>query len=56
MQPVQLSLMPEQYPAPPSRVITDLPVPRVEAAVVLLARLIAKAAAGDSVGAEAGGE
>lgn len=53
MQPVQLSLLPDQVPAPPPALIGQLPAVRVEAALVLLARLIAKAAgtaagAGDS--------
>ena len=44
MQPVQLSLLPEQIPAPVPDLIEGFPAPQVEAAVVLLARLIAKAA------------
>lgn len=49
MQPVQLSLLPDQVPAPPPALTGRLPAVQVEAALVLLARLIAKAAGtGDS--------
>ncbi len=49
MQPVQLSLLPDQVPAPPAALTGHLPAAQVEAALVLLARLIAKAAGtGDS--------
>jgi hypothetical protein len=44
VQPTQLSLMPDQLPAPPAALVEQLPAPQVEAAVGLLARLIAKAA------------
>jgi hypothetical protein len=44
VQPVQLSLLPDQVPAPPPALIGDLPAAQMEAALVLLARLIAKAA------------
>ncbi len=44
MQPVQLSLLPDQVPAPPPALIGHFPAVQVEAALVLLARLIAKAA------------
>lgn len=44
MQPVQPSLMPEQFPAPPPEVIVSLPEARVAAAIRVLATLIAKAA------------
>lgn len=44
MQPVQLSLLPDQVPAPPHALTGHLPAAQVEAALVLLARLIAKAA------------
>jgi hypothetical protein len=44
VQPVQLSLLPDQVPAPPPALAGHLPAAQVEAAVVLLARLIAKAA------------
>jgi hypothetical protein len=36
--------MPDQLPAPPAALVEQLPAPQVEAAVGLLARLIAKAA------------
>ena len=55
MQPVQLSLMPDQLPAPPPDLTGQLPAPQVEAAMALLALLIAKAAAG-AAGTEAAGE
>jgi hypothetical protein len=38
---VQLSLIPQEVPAPPAQVLGQLPDPDVEAAVALLARLIA---------------
>ena len=44
MQPVQLSLLPDQVPAPPPALIGHLPAAQLEAALVLLAGLIAKAA------------
>ena len=57
MQPVQLSLLPEQVPAPLPDLIGQLPALQVEAAVTLLAGLIAKAqAAGVIVTAGAGDE
>jgi hypothetical protein len=52
VQPVQLSLMPDQMPAPPEALVEQLPAARVEVAVGLLARLIAKAA--DPSAAQAG--
>ena len=55
MQPVQLSLLPDQVPAPPPALIGHLPAVQVEAALVLLACLIAKAA-GPAAGAEDGDE
>lgn len=45
MQPVQLSLMPDQVPAPAEALIVELPEVQVAAAVTALAALIAKAAA-----------
>ena len=45
VQPAQLSLMPEQIPAPPLEVIVSLPETGVAAAIRILARLIASAAA-----------
>ena len=57
MQPVQLSLLPDQVPAPLSDLIGQLPGPQLEAAITLLARLIARAqAAGVIVTAGAGNE
>jgi hypothetical protein len=56
VQPVQLSLMPDQVPAPPPDLIGQLPAPRAQAATTLLALLIAKAAAGDAGGSGAAGE
>ena len=44
MQPAQLSLMPDQVPAPLPDVIVQLPEEDLVAAVAELARLIAKAA------------
>jgi hypothetical protein len=55
VQPVQLSLLPDQIPAPPPALIDHLPGAHVQAALVLLARLIAKAA-GTAARAEAGDE
>ncbi len=46
MQPVQLSLLPDQVPAPP--VITQLPGQHLARAVMLLAGLIARTAAPDA--------
>jgi hypothetical protein len=46
MQPAQLSLLPEQIPAPVPDLIGQFPGPQVEAAMALLALLIARAAAG----------
>jgi hypothetical protein len=45
VQPVQLSLLPEVVPAPPWMMFPPLAAPDVTAAVTLLARLIAAAAA-----------
>src|SRR6201981_3637115 len=55
VQPTQLSLLPDQVPAPPPALTGHLPAVQVEAALVLLARLIAKAA-GTAAGARAGDE
>lgn len=44
MQPVQLSLLPEQTPTPPAAVSAHLPADQMAAAVALLARVVAKAA------------
>jgi hypothetical protein len=52
VQPVQLSLMPDQLPAPPEALVEQLPAVQLEVAVGLLARLIAKAA--DPLAAQTG--
>jgi hypothetical protein len=56
VQPVQLSLLPDQVPAPPPAIIGQLPAPQVGTAVALLAGLIAKAAGATAAEAEAGDE
>jgi hypothetical protein len=43
MQPVQLSLLPQQYPAPVASALDHLPEPETAEAIRLLAGLIAKA-------------
>ena len=43
MQPVQLSLLPEQVPAPPSQLARQLPEPVLRAARQVLAGLIVQA-------------
>jgi hypothetical protein len=48
VQPVQLSLLPDQVPAPPVIVLAQLPDVNVAAAVMMLAGLIARAAAPDA--------
>ena len=50
MQPVQLSLLPEEVPAPPWMLFPQLGEQDVTAAVALLARLIAAAAAASPEG------
>lgn len=47
MQPAQLSLLPDQTPAPPS-LLANLPDLQVAAAILELARLIANAATATS--------
>jgi len=44
VQPAQLSLLPDQVPAPPSQLASQLPLPVAEAAGTILARLIIQAA------------
>jgi hypothetical protein len=44
VQPAQLSLLPDQVPAPPPQLLAQLPAPQVAAAVAMLAALIARAA------------
>ena len=56
VQPVQLSLLPDQVLAPPPELIGQLPAPQAAAAVTLLAGLIARAAGTAAVGAGAGDE
>lgn len=51
MQPVQLSLLPDQVPAPLRELIGQLPEEDVAAAVTLLAALIARMAAPAAAGA-----
>jgi hypothetical protein len=48
MQPAQLSLLPDQVPAPPRDLLAQLPEPEVTAAIGELARLIAKTATAPS--------
>jgi hypothetical protein len=52
MQPAQLSLLLTEFPAPPEIVLAELPDAVVNEAIMLLARLIAKAAVGDGVSAD----
>jgi hypothetical protein len=56
VQPFQLSLLPDQVPAPPPELIGQLPGSPVETAITLLAGLIAKAAGTAAAGAGAGDE
>ena len=44
MQPAQLSLLPDQFPAPPSQLAGQLPPPLAHAAAAILTRLIIQAA------------
>ncbi len=44
MQPAQLSLLPDQVPAPPSELAGQLPPPIAQAAAAIVARLIIQAA------------
>ena len=44
MQPAQLSLLPDQVPAPPSQLAGQLPPLIAQAAAAILARLIIQAA------------
>jgi hypothetical protein len=45
VQPAQLSLLPDQVPAPPPVLLAQLPGPPVAAAITLLTGLIQKMAA-----------
>jgi hypothetical protein len=42
VQPVQLSLLPEQLPPLPNQLISQLPQPQLQQALTQLAQLIAK--------------
>jgi hypothetical protein len=44
VQPAQLSLLPDQVPAPPSQLASQLPSPIAQAAAAIVARLIIQAA------------
>ena len=50
VQPVQLSLLPDQVPAPLPELTGQLPGPQAEAAITLLAGLIARAQAAAAAG------
>jgi len=52
VQPAQLSLLPDQVPAPPLDLLGQLPGQQVTAAIMLLAGLIAKAGQPGAVGDE----
>jgi hypothetical protein len=52
MQPAQLSLLPAEFPTPPQVVLAELPEADVTEAIMLLARLIAKAATEGEVPAD----
>jgi hypothetical protein len=56
VQPVQLSLLPDQVPAPLPLLIGQLPPADVAAAVTLLAALIAKVSAAAARAEVSGGE
>lgn len=52
MQPAQLSLLPDQCPAPPRLASAQLPADQLTQAITLLARLIATAAADRNGGSD----
>jgi hypothetical protein len=52
VQPAQLSLLPDQVPAPPPDLLAQLPGPQVTAAIMLLAALIARAGGPEVTGDE----
>ena len=57
MQPAQLSLLPDQVPAPPSQLASQLPPPVAHAAAAIVTRLIIQAApAGPAQQGVSGGE
>lgn len=55
MQPAQLSLLPDQVPAPPTDLLAHLPEEHLATAIGQLARLVAGAAQTAGIG-EAGDE
>lgn len=56
MQPAQLSLLPDQCPAPPRTASAQLPEDQVTEAITILARLIARAAAGNAPAGNGGSD
>lgn len=54
MQPVQLSLLPDQVPAPPVMLLAQLPDVHLAAAVMVVAGLIVRAAAPDAITPQTG--
>jgi hypothetical protein len=52
VQPVQLSLLPDQVPAPPPDLLARLPGSQITAAITALADLIAKAGQPEVTGDE----
>jgi hypothetical protein len=56
VQPAQLSLLPDQVPAPPPALPAQFPESRTAEAITLPARLIAKASPADQPRAEGAGE
>ena len=52
VQPAQLSLLPDQVPAPPPDLLAQLPGSQVTAAIMLLAGLIARAGQPEVTGDE----
>jgi len=52
VQPVQLSLLPDQLPAPPADLIGSLPQTQIGEAITTLARMIVQAAAAGVTGDE----
>jgi len=44
VQPAQLSLLPDQVPAPPSQLAGQLPPPIAQAATAIVTRLVIQAA------------
>jgi len=52
VQPAQLSLLPDQVPAPLPDLLAQIPRPQVTAAITALASLIAKAGQPEAAGDE----